>query len=132
MGQKKSCFFTNVKTNEIISDIEVDTKSTYGLIETLYQTICSKKNDDPEKSYTAKLLQGNENSMLKKIVEESGEFTFAIKDNDTEEIIYEAADIIYHMLVALASKNISPDRVKIELERRFSISGIAEKNSRSK
>lgn len=129
---RKSCFFTNVKTNEIISDIEVDTKSTYGLIETLYQTICSKKNDDPEISYTAKLLQGNENSMLKKIVEESGEFTFAIKDNDTEEIIYEAADIIYHMLVALASKNISPDRVKIELERRFSISGIAEKNSRSK
>ncbi|MCJ8327888.1 MAG: bifunctional phosphoribosyl-AMP cyclohydrolase/phosphoribosyl-ATP diphosphatase HisIE [Campylobacterales bacterium] len=129
---RKSCFFTNVKTNEIISDIEVDTKSTYGLIETLYQTICSKKNNDPEISYTAKLLQGNENSMLKKIVEESGEFTFAIKDNDTEEIIYEAADIIYHMLVALASKNISPDRVKTELERRFSISGIAEKNSRSK
>lgn len=129
---RKSCFFTNVKTNEIISDIEVNTANTYGLIETLYQTICSKKNDDPEISYTAKLLQGNENSMLKKIVEESGEFTFAIKDNDTEEIIYEAADIVYHMLVALASKNISPDRVKKELERRFSISGIAEKNSRSK
>ena len=68
--------------------------------------------------------------MLKKIVEEAGEFTFAVKDNDTHEIIYESADLVYHCLVALASKNISPDRVKQELSRRFGLSGIDEKNSR--
>ena len=51
--------------------------------------------------------------------------------NDTEEIIYEAADVTYHMLVALASKNVSPDRVKQELARRFGMSGIEEKNSRT-
>jgi phosphoribosyl-AMP cyclohydrolase / phosphoribosyl-ATP pyrophosphohydrolase len=127
---RKSCFFTNLNTNETISDIEIDTSVAYGVIDTLYHTILEKKNDDPSKSYTAKLLQGKQNSMLKKIVEESGEFTFAIKDNDTQEIIYEAADITYHVLVALASKNISPDRVKQELARRFGISGIEEKNSR--
>ncbi|MGB5791705.1 bifunctional phosphoribosyl-AMP cyclohydrolase/phosphoribosyl-ATP diphosphatase HisIE [Poseidonibacter sp.] len=127
---RKSCFFTSIKTNEEVANVEVDTSSAYGVIDTLYHTICDKKNDDPKKSYTAKLLQGEQNSMLKKIVEESGEFTFAIKDNDTEEIIYEAADITYHVLVALASKNISPDRVKQELARRFGISGIEEKNSR--
>ena len=127
---RKSCFFTNLNTNETISDIEINTANTYGIIDTLYHTIQEKKNDDPIKSYTAKLLQGKQNSMLKKIVEESGEFTFAIKDNDTDEIIYEAADITYHILVALASKNISPDRVKQELARRFGISGIEEKNSR--
>lgn len=127
---RKSCFFTNLNTNETISDIEIDTSVAYGVIDTLYHTILEKKNDDPSKSYTAKLLQGKQNSMLKKIVEESGEFTFAIKDNDAQEIIYEAADITYHVLVALASKNISPDRVKQELARRFGISGIEEKNSR--
>jgi phosphoribosyl-ATP pyrophosphohydrolase/phosphoribosyl-AMP cyclohydrolase len=127
---RKSCFFTNLNTNETISDVQIDTSSAYGVIDTLYHTILEKKNDDPSKSYTAKLLQGKQNSMLKKIVEEAGEFTFAIKDNDTEEIIYEAADITYHVLVALASKNISPDRVKQELARRFGISGIEEKNSR--
>lgn len=127
---RKSCFFTKLNTNEIISDVEINTSNAYGIIDTLYHTIQEKKNDDPSKSYTAKLLQGKQNSMLKKIVEEAGEFTFAIKDNDTEEIIYEAADITYHVLVALASKNISPDRVKQELARRFGISGIEEKNSR--
>ena len=128
---RKSCFFTKLETNETISNVQINTTNTYGIIDTLYHTIQEKKNDDPNKSYTAKLLQGNENSMLKKIVEESGEFTFAIKDNNTEEIIYEAADITYHILVALASKNISPDRVKQELARRFGISGIEEKNSRN-
>lgn len=128
---RKSCFFTSMKTNEEVTKVEVDTSAAYGVIDTLYHTIQKKKNDDPKKSYTAKLLQGEENSMLKKIVEESGEFTFAIKDNDTTEIIYEAADITYHVLVALASKNISPDRVKQELSRRFGMSGIEEKNSRT-
>ncbi len=128
---RKSCFFTSIKQNKEILDIKVDTSSTYGVIDTLYHTIQERKNDNPEKSYTAKLLQGKQNSMLKKIVEESGEFTFAIKDNDEEEIIYEAADLTYHALVALASKNINPDRIKQELARRFGISGIVEKNSRN-
>ena len=120
-----------MKTNEEVTKVEIDTTAAYGVIDTLYHTICDKKNDDPKTSYTAKLLQGDENSMLKKVVEESGEFTFAIKDNDTNEIIYEAADIAYHVLVALASKNVSPDRVKQEIARRFGMSGIEEKNSRT-
>lgn len=129
---RKSCFFTKLKTNEIIEDIKIDTSKAYGVIDTLYHTIQERKNSDTTKSYTAKLLKGKQNSMLKKIVEEAGEFTFAIKDNNEEEIIYEAADIAYHILVALASKNISPDRIKQELARRFGISGIEEKNSRDK
>jgi len=127
---RKSCFFTDLATNEISSEVEVDTTAAYGVVDTLYHTIQEKRNDDPKTSYTAKLLQGKENSMLKKIVEEAGEFTFAVKDNDTEEIIYEGADLMYHCLVAMASKNISPDRIKQELARRFGLSGIAEKNSR--
>jgi phosphoribosyl-AMP cyclohydrolase / phosphoribosyl-ATP pyrophosphohydrolase len=128
---RKSCFFTDLQTGETISDVEIDISTAYGVIDTLYHTLQEKKNDDPSKSYTAKLLQGKQNSMLKKIVEEAGEFTFAIKDNDEEEIIYEGADLLYHCLVAMVSKNISPDRIKQELARRFGMSGIEEKNSRT-
>lgn len=127
---RESCFFTKLQTNEIIMDERIDIKNSYGVIDNLYHTILSRKNEDSSKSYTAKLLQGGQNSMLKKIVEESGEFCFAIKDNNKDEAIYEAADITYHILVALASLNIDPDRVKQELKRRFNISGIEEKNSR--
>ena len=127
---RKTCFFTDLESGDTTAQVEIDTTAAYGVIDTLYHTILEKRNDDPKKSYTAKLLQGKQNSMLKKIVEESGEFTFAVKDNDEEEIVYEAADIVYHMLVAMASKNISPDRVKQELARRFGMSGIEEKNSR--
>ncbi len=127
---RKSCFFTNLETNEEVLKVEVDTSAVYGVIETLYHTILERKNDEPSKSYTAKLLKGKQNSMLKKIVEEAGELTFAVKDNNEEEIVYESADLLYHCLVALASKNISPERIKQELARRFEISGIEEKNSR--
>ena len=127
---RKSCFYTNLETNDTISDIEVNTSAAYGVLESLYQTIQSRKNDNPDTSYTAKLLSGKENSMLKKIVEEAGEFTFAFKDDNKEELVYESADLVYHCLVALAAKNISPDQVKQELARRFGISGIEEKNSR--
>lgn len=128
---RKSCFFTDVRTEKINSEVLVDTSAAYGVIDTLYHTIQNRKNEDTSKSYTAKLLSGKQNSMLKKIVEEAGEFTFAVKDDNEQEIIYEAADLTYHCLVALASKNISPDRIKQELAKRFGLSGIEEKNSRN-
>lgn len=129
---RKSCFFTNIQNEKIVEEILVDTSKTYSVIDSLYHTIQERKNEDTTKSYTAKLLKGDTNSMLKKIVEEAGEFCFAIKDKNKDEAIYEAADITYHILVAMASLNIDPDRVKQELKRRFSISGIEEKNSRKK
>ncbi len=127
---RKSCFFTNLETNEIIKTSIVN--SSPNTIEELYKIICKRKNTNSANSYTAKLLQGKTNFMLKKILEEASEFTFAIKDDDKKEIIYEAADLIYHCLVVLASKDIAPSQINEELERRFEFSGIEEKKSRSK
>ncbi len=127
---RKSCFFTELESGDIVSDVEVKSETLYGVIDTLYHTIQERKNANPQESWTAKLLSKGENTILKKVVEEAGEYCFAHKDNDEDEMIYEAADLTYHMLVALASKNISPDRIKQELARRFGMSGIAEKNSR--
>ncbi len=129
---RKSCFFTNIETGEAVSEVEVEMASTYGVIDELYHTLLERKNADPETSWTAKLFAKGENTILKKIVEEAGELCFAVKDDDHEEIVYESADLVYHCMVALALKNISPDRIKQELARRFDMSGIAEKNSRDK
>lgn len=127
---RKSCFFTELESGEVNAAVEIDTSIAYGVIDTLYHTIQERKNADPSSSWTAKLLSKGENTILKKVVEEAGEFSFAYKDDETDEIIYEAADLTYHVLVALAAKNISPDRIKQELARRFGMSGIAEKNAR--
>lgn len=127
---RRSCFFRELETGEARTDIEIDTTQAYGVIDTLYHTILERKNADPETSWTAKLFAKGDNTILKKVVEEAGEFSFAYKDNDETEMVYEAADLTYHMLVALACKNISPDRIKQELARRFDMSGIAEKDSR--
>ena len=127
---RRSCFFTELETGEVSSKVEVNTDVIYGVIDTLYHTILERKNADPSSSWTAKLFAKGDNTILKKVVEEAGEFCFAYKDNDESEMVYEAADLTYHMLVALAAKNISPDRIKQELTARFDISGIAEKNSR--
>lgn len=128
---RRSCFFTELESGKIESEVEVSSESLYGVIDTLYHTIQERKNADPESSWTAKLISKGDNTILKKVVEEAGEFCFAYKDNDEKEMIYEAADLTYHMLVALAAKNISPDRIKQELARRFNMSGIEEKNSRN-
>jgi len=129
---RKSCFFTDIESGAIISEPTIDTVATYGIIDELYHTILQRKNSDPTTSWTAKLLSAGDNAILKKVVEEAGEFAFAVKDDNEDEIIYECADLVYHVLVTLGHKNISPDRIKQELARRSGVSGIAEKNSRDK
>lgn len=127
---RRSCFFTELDSGDVTLEQEVDTAAMYGVIDELYHTILERKSADPESSWTAKLFAKGENTILKKVVEEAGEFSFAVKDDDEDAIIYEAADLTYHVLVALGYKNISPDRIKQELARRFGMSGIAEKASR--
>ena len=127
---RRSCFFTELESGEANSDVKVSSEAMYGVIDTLYHTIQERKHANPKSSWTAKLFSKGDNTILKKVVEEAGEFSFAYKDNDEHEMVYEAADLTYHMLVALAAKNISPDRIKQELARRFDMGGIEEKNSR--
>ena len=128
---RKSCFFTKLESDEVVSEVDANVIKNYSVLDQLYHVIQERKGVDPKSSYVASLLHKGENSYLKKVVEEAGEFCFAVKDNDEEEIIYEAADLAFHTLVALGDKNINPDRIKQELIRRFGLSGIEEKNSRS-
>ena len=66
------------------------------------------RRDHPEEgSYTNKLLEGGDNTILKKIGEESAEFVMACKDDNADEIAGEAADILFHLQVALAHHGVS-------------------------
>jgi phosphoribosyl-ATP pyrophosphohydrolase/phosphoribosyl-AMP cyclohydrolase len=129
---RKSCFFTSVMQDKIILDQEVDTDAIYGVVDTLYHTILERKNaSDEAKSWTKKLLDDKE-LMLSKIQEEADEVCVAINEESDEQVIYESADLLYHTLVGLGYRDISPDRVKQELARRFGMSGIVEKEGRKK
>ena len=127
---RKSCFFTNLEDNSHTCDVNIT--PNYNFIDNLYHTLLERKSADAKSSYVASLYHKGENSILKKVVEEAGEFSFAIKDNDTKEIIYEAADLMFHTLVTLAYKNIHPEAILEELKRREGVSGIEEKNNRKK
>ena len=127
---RRSCFFTKLDTGEIVSEADATQTTQYSVIDKVYHVVLERKKADPESSYVASLFAKGENSILKKVVEEAGEFCFAVKDDDEKEIVYEAADLAFHVLVALGEKNIDPDRIKQELERRFGLSGIEEKKMR--
>ena len=128
----KSCFFTSVTQEKHILEKEVDTNAMYGVVDRLYHTILERKNStSAEKSWTRKLINDKE-LMLSKIREEADEVCVAIDEESDEQVIYESADLLYHTLVGLGYRDISPDRVKQELARRFGVSGIIEKEKRVK
>lgn len=102
------------------------------ILHRLAETIESRKSADPGSSYTAKLLHGGRDKILKKIAEESAETLMASKDGNPDQVIYEMADLWFHCLVLLAHHGLTPDDVLKELERREGVSGIAEKASRTK
>lgn len=89
------------------------------VVEALWETIESRREADPDSSYTAKLLSGPEDKLLKKIAEESGEVIMAAKDADPAQIRYESADLVYHLLVVLARWGLTPDDLAAELRSRF-------------
>ncbi|RUM68231.1 MAG: bifunctional phosphoribosyl-AMP cyclohydrolase/phosphoribosyl-ATP pyrophosphatase [Sulfurovum sp.] len=128
----KSCFFTSVIEEKRVLEQEVDTTAMYGVVDSLYHTVLERKNDNnTKKSWTKKLLNDKE-LMLSKIREEADEVCVAINEESDEQVIYESADLLYHTIVGLGYRDISPDRVKQELARRFGMSGIEEKESRKK
>ncbi len=126
---RESCFFTSVMKEKEVLEPTVDISNKYSVVDTLYHTILERKMGEAKKSWTKKLLDDKE-LLLSKIKEEADELCVAIDEESDEQVIYEAADLLYHSLVGLGLRDISPDRVKQELQRRFGTSGITEKESR--
>jgi phosphoribosyl-ATP pyrophosphohydrolase len=92
-----------------------------------------RKANPPAKSYTTSLFAGGVAKIGEKIVEEASEVVEAAGEPGDEgraHLIYESADLIYHLLVMLGHRGITLAEVEAELARRFGISGIDEKESR--
>ena len=84
----------------------------------LAATIHARRDASPDESYTARLLQGPEDRLLKKVSEEACEVVMACKDHDHDHIRYEAADLVYHLLVTLERPGVTVEELAGALDAR--------------
>ena len=114
---EKSCFFNEIDKN-LINQKEKKRNPFSNICSELFNTINERSINPLEKSYTNQLLTKGSNTILKKIGEETAEFIMACKDDDKNEISNEAADVIYHLQVALLHKGVEWRDVLAVLESR--------------
>ncbi|OJY35190.1 MULTISPECIES: phosphoribosyl-ATP diphosphatase [Gemmobacter] len=96
----------------------------------LAATILSRKGADPESSWTAKLLAKGPEKCAEKFGEEAVEAIIEAVKGDRARLTAEAADVLYHLLVMLAARDVTLADVEAELARREGTSGLAEKAAR--
>jgi len=106
---QRSCFFT-AAGGEAISASAAGVPPADACTE-LARQIEDRRDHTVEGSYTNRLLEGGDNRILKKIGEESAEFVMACKDDEADAIAGEAADLIFHLQVALAQHGVQWRRV---------------------
>ncbi|MGB8815013.1 MAG: phosphoribosyl-ATP diphosphatase [Paracoccaceae bacterium] len=100
-------------------------------LDRLAATIAARKGADPDTSWTAKLLARGPEKCAEKFGEEAIEAIIEAVKGDPAKLVSEAADVLYHLLVMLAARDVTLADVLAELDRRDGTSGLAEKASRS-
>ena len=96
----------------------------------LSKVIESRKKADVNQSYVASLHAKGLDAVAGKVIEEADETVQAAISGDVEQVVYETADLWFHSLVLLSHFNLTHEEVLNELDRRFGISGLEEKNLR--
>ena len=99
-------------------------------LDTLYTTILARKTAHPDSSWTAQLLAKGPEKCAEKFGEEAIEAIIEAVKDDKAALTSEAADVIYHLLVMLAARDVPLSDVLAELDRRQTQSGVAEKAAR--
>ena len=97
----------------------------------LEATIAQRLTAAPEASYVAHLHTKGLGKIAQKLGEEATEAVIAALAGDEAELVGEAADVLFHLMVLLAEKGVKLEQVLAELDRREGVSGITEKASRS-
>lgn len=108
---KYSCFFESLYGNGANS-------GGYGVIDELFAVIEDRRDNPKEGSYTNYLFDKGVDKICKKIGEEAAEIIIAAKNAAPDEIRYESADFLYHLLVLLCERGLTPGEVFAELEKR--------------
>ncbi|MEY4768229.1 MAG: hypothetical protein RL637_868 [Pseudomonadota bacterium] len=101
------------------------------ILSQLAEILEQRKTQAADQSYVASLYQKGLDTILKKIGEEATETVIAAKNANSEQLIYEMADLWFHCLVLLAYQNAHPDQILGELQRRLGLSGLTEKAQRN-
>lgn len=106
------------------------------ILKALDSVLEERKSASPDSSYVSSLYHKGLNKILEKVGEEATETILAAKDaeqsKETADVIYETADLWFHSLIALHQLGVSSEEVLSELERRFDLSGLVEKQNRTK
>ena len=97
----------------------------------LEAVIAERRKAAPEDSYVASLAARGLPTIARKLGEEATEAVVAALAGDEVDVVGEAADVLFHLLVLLGEKGIALERVLAELERREGTSGHAEKAART-
>ncbi len=135
---RRSCFYRKVADGEleVVLPVMVQPEEAYlpRFLIDLYKVILDRKeNADPEKSYVKSLMVKGREKIHKKLFEETYEFARASDlDEGKDKIANEAADLLFHLLVALGYEDISPIEILKVLKNREGISGLEEKRRREK
>ena len=108
---QETCFHEPIVSEE---QRAVDAK----VVERIFEVVVDRIKNPKEKSYVSRLTAKGEDAVLQKIGEETVELIIATKDNSPEEIIHEATDILFHILVLLAQKGFELRAIFDELEHR--------------
>jgi phosphoribosyl-ATP pyrophosphohydrolase/phosphoribosyl-AMP cyclohydrolase len=125
-----TCFFRRAEADGALAEAP-EAASLHGALARLYAVILERRAaGDAEGSYVASLFAKGDDAILKKVAEEAGEVLLAAKGGDPGAVTREAADLLFHLLVALAAAGVTPDEVAAELARRDGVSGLAEKAAR--
>lgn len=106
-----SCFFESLYGDNVYS-------GGYGIIDELFAVIEDRRDNPKEGSYTNYLFNKGIDKICKKIGEEAAEIIIAAKNAAPDEIRYESADFLYHLLVLLCERGLNPGEVFAELEKR--------------
>jgi len=109
----------------------MNANADHDILDAIYQIVQERKQlGDGEKSYVKSLFDKGLDKILSKIGEEATETAVAGKGGDPEEIVYEVADLFFHVLILLGYYDLPPEKIYAELNRRFGMSGIEEKANR--
>ena len=100
-----SCFYRNIEGREGLE------KNKSYILQELYEVIMERKRLNPENSYVAKKFKEGIDRILKKVGEEAGEVIIAAKNGNKEEISWEIADLIFHLLLVLGFYDMSLDDI---------------------
>ncbi|HCF51244.1 MAG TPA: bifunctional phosphoribosyl-AMP cyclohydrolase/phosphoribosyl-ATP pyrophosphatase [Syntrophomonas sp.] len=119
-----SCFYRNIEGEEVLSQV-FNVEEWFrpglegpGVLFELIDVIRERQLTMPENSYTSYLFSKGLDKILKKIGEESAEVIIAAKNREKTEVVYEAADLIYHLLVLLVEQGVELSDVFAELRSR--------------